>query len=231
MPIKNKYYVYRHIRLDKNEPFYIGIGTKPKKFTVYKMEYCRAFQKYGRSLLWKKITNKSKYKVEIMFESKNLKLIRKKETELIKLYGRKNLRTGILCNLTDGGELNNNRIISEKTKSKQSKTRKLLFKLGKIPEGCKRNWFKKGQNLYPVNWTEKLRKEMSNTKKKFYKQNGIPENSKKTLFKKNQPAHNAREVLDLTTGIYYNSISEVSLAKNIDPRNIYKNTNTFLILK
>ena len=23
-----KYYLYRHIRLDKNEPFYIGIGTK-----------------------------------------------------------------------------------------------------------------------------------------------------------------------------------------------------------
>lgn len=26
---EGKYYLYRHIRLDKNQPFYIGIGTKP----------------------------------------------------------------------------------------------------------------------------------------------------------------------------------------------------------
>ena len=25
------HYLYRHIRVDKNEPFYIGIGTKNKK--------------------------------------------------------------------------------------------------------------------------------------------------------------------------------------------------------
>lgn len=25
-----KYYLYRHIRNDKNEPFYIGVGTKSK---------------------------------------------------------------------------------------------------------------------------------------------------------------------------------------------------------
>lgn len=26
-----KYYLYRHIRLDKNEPFYIGIGSRSEK--------------------------------------------------------------------------------------------------------------------------------------------------------------------------------------------------------
>ena len=25
---RGKHYLYRHIRLDKNEPFYIGVGTK-----------------------------------------------------------------------------------------------------------------------------------------------------------------------------------------------------------
>lgn len=29
-----KYYLYRHIRLDKNEPFYIGIGTKGNKINT-----------------------------------------------------------------------------------------------------------------------------------------------------------------------------------------------------
>lgn len=32
-----KHYLYRHIRLDKNEPFYIGIGTKYKSIA----EGCR----------------------------------------------------------------------------------------------------------------------------------------------------------------------------------------------
>ena len=26
---KNRYFVYRHIRLDTNEVFYVGVGTKP----------------------------------------------------------------------------------------------------------------------------------------------------------------------------------------------------------
>jgi len=46
-----KYFLYRHIRLDKNEPFYIGIGTKPnsKKIKGYKTEYSRAFETTKRS--------------------------------------------------------------------------------------------------------------------------------------------------------------------------------------
>lgn len=31
-----KHYLYRHIRLDKNEPFYIGIGTKIVKTSEYR---------------------------------------------------------------------------------------------------------------------------------------------------------------------------------------------------
>ena len=39
---EGKYYLYRHIREDKNEVFYIGIGTKNSK-----VEYKRAFAKDG----------------------------------------------------------------------------------------------------------------------------------------------------------------------------------------
>jgi len=40
------YYLYRHIRLDKDEPFYIGIGTKANvKFKSFNSEYRRAFSK------------------------------------------------------------------------------------------------------------------------------------------------------------------------------------------
>lgn len=95
-----KHYLYRHIRLDKNEVFYVGVGTKKK------WEYNRAKSKWGHNKIWWDIIRKSdqKYKVEILLHSNNYDFILEKEKEFIKLYGRKNLGTGTLANLTDGGE-------------------------------------------------------------------------------------------------------------------------------
>ena len=53
-------YVYRHIRLDKNEPFYIGIGSD--------MTNKRANERARRSELWKKIVAKSEYEIEILMD-------------------------------------------------------------------------------------------------------------------------------------------------------------------
>ena len=63
-----KYYIYRHIRLDKNEPFYIGFGTKLKEFYTFQSEFSRAYNKTSRSKYWKHITNKTNYKIEILIE-------------------------------------------------------------------------------------------------------------------------------------------------------------------
>lgn len=101
--MENKYYVYRHIRVDKNEPFYVGIGTKPKHFTTHSREYSRAYSKQ-RGNFWKLVTNKSDYIIEIIFESNSYIEVKNKEIEFVKLYGRKALRTGTLVNLTTGGE-------------------------------------------------------------------------------------------------------------------------------
>lgn len=50
-----KYYIYRHIRLDTNEPFYIGKGTKANKnFLVHKDE---AKQKMSISRTGKKLSD------------------------------------------------------------------------------------------------------------------------------------------------------------------------------
>jgi len=114
------HFLYRHIRQDKNQPFYIGIGTKKKWFTDFETEYRRAFEKTNRTTYWKNITNKTNYKVEILFESDDYNFIKQKEIEFIALYGRYDLGKGTLTNLTDGGEGTLGMIISKETRKRMS---------------------------------------------------------------------------------------------------------------
>lgn len=106
-------YVYRHIRLDKNIPFYIGIGVG-----------YRANQKHKRSLYWQRIVSKYGYRIEIIMDDLTWEQAVEKEKEFIKLYGRKDKKQGPLANLTDGGEGMLGFIVSEKTKNKLSADRK-----------------------------------------------------------------------------------------------------------
>jgi len=110
----NKWYVYKHIRLDKNEPFYIGIGNKKNYSRAYE------FTKDKRNEIWWKIYNKTLIKVEIIYENLTKQEASIKEQELIKKYGRKDLNEGSLCNLTDGGDGIWNCVRSEETKKKLS---------------------------------------------------------------------------------------------------------------
>jgi len=87
-------YVYRHIRLDKNEPFYIGIATHLK----------RAYDKKSRkNKIWQVIVAKSDYRIEILFDDLTREEALEKEKELILLYGRITKGTGCLANMDDGG--------------------------------------------------------------------------------------------------------------------------------
>lgn len=105
--------VYRHIRLDKNEPFYIGIGSIK-----------RAYEKSRRNKYWKNIVNMTEYRVDILFEDLTWEGACEKEIEFIQIYGRKDLNSGTLVNMTDGGEGAGGRILSKETKLKISKAHK-----------------------------------------------------------------------------------------------------------
>jgi hypothetical protein len=88
-------YVYRHIRLDKNEPFYIGIGSDNN--------YKRAHSKDSRNKIWKAIAYKTNYEVQIMLDGLTWDDACEKEIEFINLYKRK-CDNGILSNFSIGGE-------------------------------------------------------------------------------------------------------------------------------
>ena len=90
-----KYYLYQHVRLDTNDVFYIGKGTKKLKGNIY----YRAYTKNSRNKYWLNIINVTPYKVEILEEFETEKECLLKETELIIKYGYSWNNTGTLCNM------------------------------------------------------------------------------------------------------------------------------------
>jgi hypothetical protein len=91
-------YLYRHIRLDRNEPFYIGIGSDDD------YSFKRAYDKKSRNRYWSSIVAKTEYEVDILMTDMSWEEACKKEIEFIKFYGRKSINEGTLVNMTDGGD-------------------------------------------------------------------------------------------------------------------------------
>lgn len=105
------YYVYAHCKVSDSRPFYIGKG-KGK----------RAYSKRGRSSFWKRVTNKHDWYVSILHSNLSEQDALSKEIEIIAWYGRRDNGTGILVNLTDGGESTTN--LSEHSRQKISEKAK-----------------------------------------------------------------------------------------------------------
>jgi len=105
----NEYYVYMYLRED-GTPYYIGKGKGN-----------RAYRKH-RSGMRVKVPPKDR----IIFALKNLteRQAFDNEREFIKWYGRKDNNTGILRNLTNGGEGPSGFILSEESKRKISEANK-----------------------------------------------------------------------------------------------------------
>lgn len=86
--------VYQHRRHDTNEIFYIGIGVASR----------RSKSKHGRNKHWHNIVNKTGYSIEILFDDISREEAIEVEIYLIKYYGRRDLGTGSLVNMTGGGD-------------------------------------------------------------------------------------------------------------------------------
>jgi hypothetical protein len=136
-------YLYRHIRLDNNEPFYIGIG-EDKDLQQYK--YNRAYSKFNRNKHWKNIVALTPYEVEIIIDDLTWEEACNKEIEFITMYGRSILNSGSLCNIVDGGEGAKGNKHSEETKQflkEYIRTKETKEKMSISAKGHTRNIGKK----------------------------------------------------------------------------------------
>ncbi len=203
-----KYYTYRHRRLDTNEVFYVGIATKGEKThrSIRKI-YERAYAKTNRNNFWKNIINHVEYEVEIIAESNDYEKMKELEIFLISIYGRRDLGTGILCNLTNGGDGSVGWTPSQKQKDN--------FKLGKNPMA------KKVLNIITgeiFSSAKEAHKNIEHTIKQrsFYSMlNGDIENKTEFEYVEKTKLNNGRRVIDTTTNEIFKSIKEAAIKNNI----------------
>ena len=225
-------YVYRHIRTDKNEPFYIGIGSDAN--------YNRAHQnsKNKRSDLWHRVSSKG-YEVEILMDDLTWEQACEKEKEFISMYGRINKGTGTLSNLTDGGDGSLGAVISPENllrlKEKMTGSGNHMFGVKHSAEIIEQIRQKKiGQTAWNkgVPMLESQKNILSKVKKGCKTWNkGIPRTDEekikislshlaknKTPWNKGKKGVNgygkAKTVLNLENGVFYQSAKEAAFAHN-----------------
>lgn len=196
-------YVYRHIRLDKNEPFYIGIGSDKN--------YQRAKESHSRNKHWFNIS-KNGFEVEILFDDLTWEQACEKEKEFISLYGRADLNTGILCNMTDGGEGAVNRIF---TKEHREKIRQSKIGIKRSAETIEKMSIGRKGHKHTEEWKKNMSLRVKGEGNPNY---GLPTPEYIKEMKR-------KIILDMNTGVYYNSLEEASFILKINLNRLSKMLN------
>lgn len=226
-----KYYTYRHRRLDTNEIFYVGIATKgEKKHRSLKKMYSRAYAKTNRNPFWHNIINKTNYDVEVLTESNDYEEMKELEVFLISIYGRRDLGTGILCNLTNGGDGSVGWVPSQEQKDN--------LKLGGNPMA------KKVMNKNTGEVFNSAKEAYKNVEDKVKERNfysmlcGDSKNITEFEYVEKSSLNSGKKVINEATMEIYKSIKEASIKNNIPKdtlngllNNLYYNHTNLLYLE
>lgn len=162
--------VYKHIRLDNNEVFYIGIGN----------DISRAYSNASRNEYWHNIVNKTEYNVEILYEDISRDDAISIEIELINQYGRIYIdENGTLVNMTtggDGGDTTTNspnrlEIINKRSESLKEfyKNKDNDYKKSKVakPIKARRDWYNSLTDIEKEEYYNKISKTKEENVKKY----------------------------------------------------------------
>lgn len=110
------FYVYGHYIPNSDIPFYIGKGTG------------RRYKKTdNRNKWWKHIVDKYGYESKIIKDGLAEHAACELEKQLIAEYGRRDLGTGVLVNLTDGGESSKGAILTEEQRQSRGENSKKMW--------------------------------------------------------------------------------------------------------
>lgn len=95
------YYVYTYYDPRDGSPIYVGLGRKKRAFKHWK--------KKANNALFQNVLNKIRVaglqpRIEFVAMDLSLDVAKQLEVELIALYGRRDISTGKLCNMTAGGD-------------------------------------------------------------------------------------------------------------------------------
>lgn len=123
------FYVYELWDPIKKEPFYVGKGKHRSGYSPrYEDHLKRALEiKNSRDRNYHKLNRIRKIvrsgfqpEIKIIIETENETEALEKEIKLIKFYGRRDKKTGILTNMTDGGDGISGRVCTEEDRKKRS---------------------------------------------------------------------------------------------------------------
>ena len=133
------FYVYQHLRLDNNKPFYIGKGCKD-----------RAWRKKRNNIGWNNIANKIGFKVEILkyFDDENQAI--EYEHQLINTYREQKIE---LVNQTKHSSGGTKWSYTDEIKNKQSKGQ-MGTKRPKTKEWCEK--ISKANKGRSILWANKI---------------------------------------------------------------------------
>ncbi len=191
------FYVYQLRAENESLPFYIGKGTGKRKYL-----HCTAHRLKNQSYKNNKIKNcllkGVKIKIETLYESECEQSCLEMEMFLIEMYGRKDIKTGILCNHTNGGEGVSGRIFKH---TQESKNKLSIAHTGlKLPPRTEESKRKQSLAQTGIKFTEKRKLQMSLTQKNviasysYERKNEI--NKKISLSTKGKPKSDHKDAIE-----------------------------------
>ena len=212
MNMINKYYLYRHIK-PNGETFYIGISSNLK----------RPYEKKARTILWKRIVNKYGYEVQILKQDLSKEEACELEELLISWYGRIDIKTGILCNMTDGGEGVLNKSLETKQKISEAQKGEKNHRWG--IKGELNPQFGKPRSKEAIEKMKANHPDFSGKNNPNYGKKHSKETKDKIALAQRGVSIGGKLVLNKETGIFYKSGKEAALYHNIKYSTLKSNLN------
>lgn len=200
-----KHYVYIHCKADTGEPFYVGKGKLRRSGRCY--ERAHAFER--RNSFWRRVANKHGVQVQIIASCADDVAAQEVEKAYIAGFGRRNIGTGILVNLTDGGDGHAGIVVSDdlrNIRSRNARGPRSVQWVTAIRESRKNGGnggvVKKGDKL-PDWWKQRISKAVQGENNAMYGRTGAKH-------------PNAKAVIDAETGQTFPTVT--AAAKHIGMR-------------